>query len=182
MYWNILVDVLHNFNVKEVAWILKPSIGRIFSSDNFRSGHMSADDYRIVAIIAIIPIIAINCSYCQNCEVIKSIIVIILVIISWLFGNYCNYLATITIIETMAIIIISWHCKELPTKFEACDCHDCLSSVKSFRDLLDMTHTLLRSPSSPGLQKSTGPSSPWARAWWCSWSAGSYACGWWCLD
>ena len=82
MYWNILVDVLHNFNVKEVAWILKPSIGRIFSSDNFRSGHMSADDYRLVAIIAIIPIIAINCSYCQNCEVIKSIIVIILVIIN----------------------------------------------------------------------------------------------------
>ena len=82
MYWNILVDVLHNFNVKEVAWILKPSIGRIFSSDNFRSGHMSADDYRLLAIIAIIPIIAINFNYRQNCEVIKSIIVIILVIIN----------------------------------------------------------------------------------------------------
>ena len=42
----------------------------------------------------------------------------------------------------MAIIIISWHCKELPTKYEAYDCHDCLSSVKSLRDLLDMAQTL----------------------------------------
>ena len=98
---------------------------------------MSADDYRLLAIITIIPIITINFNYRQHCEVIKSLIVIILVIVSWLSGNYCDYLAIITIIATMAIIIIRLHCKELPTEYKACDFHDGLSSVKSLRALVD---------------------------------------------
>ena len=60
---------------------------------------------------------------------------ILLVITSQLSGNYCNYLAIIAIIKIIAIITISWQSKELPTKYEACDCHYCLSAVKWLRAL-----------------------------------------------
>ena len=64
----------------------------IFGCDDFRSGPMFADNYRLLAIIAI------NRNYCQNCEKITSIINIIIVITSRLSGNYLDNLAIITII------------------------------------------------------------------------------------
>ena len=105
------------------AHSLKPSIGMIFGCDDFRSGPMFADNYRLLAIIAII---AINRDYCQNCEKITSIINIIIVITSQLSANYHNYLA---------IIAISRQGKELPTEYRARNFHDCLPAVKLLRAL-----------------------------------------------
>ena len=109
-----LIFLKHFFKLRLLhkIFIIKPSIGRIFGPDDFRSWPLSADNYRPLAIISVIAIIKIGCDYRQNCEVIIYIIAILLVITLPLSSNYRDYLAIIaiiTIFATMVIITISRH-------------------------------------------------------------------------
>ena len=61
---------------------------------------------------------------------------IIPVITLQLSGNYSDNLAVITIITIIAINTISLQGKKLPTKYKACDRHDCLSAGKSLSALI----------------------------------------------